>query len=146
MSNIVKIHKIRENCKLPTTATKGSAGADIYACIDTKLIIKPGETAFIPTGFSLALPENYVGLIFARSGLATKEGLAPANKVGVIDSDYRGEVGIVLYNQSKTNRAIMPQQRIAQLVVVPYVPAVFEEVDKLEETVRGEGGYGSTGK
>ena len=117
----------------------------MYACIDDSLTINPGETILVPTGLAVALPEGYAGLIYARSGLASKKGLAPANKVGVIDSDYRGEVMVALHNHSNVPATIEPNERVAQLVITPYIAALYNVVDELDETERGEGGFGSTG-
>lgn len=143
----VKIKKVRENAQIPTYGTKEAAGADIYAAIQENITIEPGETKLIPTGFALEVPIQYAGLIYARSGLASKKGLAPANKVGVVDSDYRGEVMVSLHNHSKEAQTIEPKERIAQLIITPYIKANFEEVSSLEEdTERGTGGFGSTGR
>lgn len=141
----VKIKKLKPNAAIPTYGSKYAAGADLYACIDSAVSIQPGETHLIPTGLSMELPEGYAGLIYARSGLASKKGLAPANKVGVIDSDYRGEVLVALHNHSTATASVDPGERIAQLVITPYIAGLFEEADDLSETVRGEGGFGSTG-
>lgn len=140
----LEIKKLDEKAIIPTYGTKDSAGADLYALIDDKLTINPGETKVIPTGLSMAIPKGYVGLIYARSSLGTKKGLAPANKVGVIDADYRGEVKVVLYNQSKEEQTISPNERIAQIVITPYMQVDFIEVEELSETERGTGGFGST--
>lgn len=142
----VKIKKICENAKIPTYGTEFSAGADIYALLDEAVTIAPNETVMIKTGLQMEIPENYVGLIYPRSGISVKRGLAPANKVGVIDSDYRGEVMVALHNHSTENQTVEPFERIAQLVIAPYIQASFEEVSSLEESVRGEGGFGSTGR
>lgn len=141
----VNIKKLNEKAKLPTYGTEYSAGADLYACIDDVVEINPHETKLISTGLSLEVPENYAGLIYARSGLASKKGLAPANKVGVIDSDYRGEVFVALHNHTNEVRQVEPFERIAQLVITPFLKVEFNETDELNETVRGEGGFGSTG-
>ena len=130
----------------PTYGTEFSAGADLYACEGKDTVIAPGETCLIHTGISLEIPEGYAGLIYARSGIATKRGLAPANKVGVIDSDYRGEIMVSLHNHSAVPQTVSDGERIAQLVVTPYLKVVFEESQTLSETVRGDGGFGSTGK
>lgn len=140
----LEIKKLDEKAIIPTYGTKDSAGADLYALIDDKLTINPSETKVIPTGLSMAIPKGYVGLIYARSSLGTKKGLAPANKVGVIDADYRGEVKVVLYNQSKEEQTISPNERIAQIVITPYMQVDFIEVEELSETERGTGGFGST--
>ena len=142
----IKIKKLNEKATIPTYGTAMSAGADLYAMIDSEIPINPNETAIIPTGIAMAIPSNYVGLIYARSSLGTKKGLAPANKVGVIDSDYRGEIKVVLYNQSNKIQTISPNERIAQIVITPYVQASFSLVNELDETERGTGGFGSTNK
>ncbi|MBQ3865869.1 MAG: dUTP diphosphatase [Clostridia bacterium] len=141
----VTVKKIREGAILPRYGSARAAGADLYACTESDLILKPGETALIPTGLIVALPEGTVGLVYARSGLALREGLAPANKVGVIDCDYRGEVMVALYNHSAEPRTVSPGERIAQLVITPYLAGAFEEGD-VDDTARGAGGFGSTGK
>ena len=141
----VKIKKISPNAVLPTYGTEDAAGADLSACLFAPITIDPGQTFVVKTGLTMEIPEGYVGLIYARSGLATKRGLAPANKVGVIDSDYRGEIMVALYNQSELPQKIEPGERIAQLVIAPYLQGVFNEVDELSDTTRGAGGFGSTG-
>lgn len=142
----VKIQKLDKNAKIPVYGSEYAAGADLYACLGEEVKIPAGETVVIPTGIALELPVGFAGLIYARSGLATKQGLAPANKVGVVDCDYRGEVKVALFNHSKEERTVAPGDRIAQLVITPYITAVFEERAELSETVRGAGGFGSTGK
>lgn len=141
----VDIKKLKENATIPTYGSENAAGADLYACLDAPLTLESGETFLVPTGLSMSLPEGYAGLIYARSGLASKKGLAPANKVGVVDSDYRGEVMVALHNHSKVAATIEPNERIAQLVITPYIAASFALVDELDETKRGTGGFGSTG-
>lgn len=141
----VNVKKLKANATIPTYGSANAAGADLYACIDEALTIASGETFLVPTGLSMELPEGYAGLIYARSGLASKKGLAPANKVGVIDSDYRGEIMVALHNHSKEAATIEPNERIAQLVITPYIAAAFNAVDELSDTVRGTGGFGSTG-
>jgi dUTP pyrophosphatase len=141
----VKIKKISPNAVLPTYGTENAAGADLSACLFAPITIDPGQTFVVKTGLTMEIPEGYVGLIYARSGLATKRGLAPANKVGVIDSDYRGEIMVALYNQSELPQKIEPGERIAQLVIAPYLQGIFNEVDELSDTTRGAGGFGSTG-
>ena len=141
----VKLKKLNENAKIPTYGSPFSAGADLYACIDTDLVIEPQTTVLVKTGLAMELSEGLVALIYARSGLASKRGLAPANKVGVIDSDYRGEIMVALHNHSNQPQTISPFERIAQMVVTPYVKCDFEEVENLDSTERGEGGFGSTG-
>lgn len=142
----VGLKKLSEKAIVPTYGTAYSAGADLYACLEEEISIAPGETVLVHTGLALEIPEGYVGLIYARSGLATKRGLAPANKVGVIDADYRGEVMVALYNQSGNVQTVAHGERIAQLVIAPFLTAEFEEADDLSDTVRGAGGFGSTGK
>jgi dUTP pyrophosphatase len=142
----IKIKKLNENATIPTYGSEFSAGADLYSCEGEDVIISSGETRLIHTGIALEIPQGYVGLIYARSGLATKRGLAPANKVGVIDSDYRGEIMVALYNQSNIEQTVANGERIAQIVFTPYVAANFEVCEELDSTVRGEGGFGSTGR
>ena len=141
----VRIKKLREDAVIPAYGTEFAAGADLYACLDEPLTIAPGETKMVYTGLAMELPAGYVGLVYARSGMATKRGLAPANKVGVIDSDYRGELMVGLHNHSAAPQTIEPGERVAQLVIAPYITADFEEADELSDTVRGAGGFGSTG-
>ncbi len=141
----VNIKKLDERAVIPTYGTEYSAGADFYAILDGDLTIKPNQTEFIKTGLAMEIPYGYVGLIYARSGLACKKGLAPANKVGVIDTDYRGEIMVALHNHSDNEITITDKERIAQLVIAPYLKADFNQVDSLEDTVRGAGGFGSTG-
>lgn len=142
----IKIKKLNENATIPTYGSEFSAGADLYALSDERVEIKPGETVFVHTGLSFEIPEGYGGFVFARSGLACKKGIAPANKVGVIDSDYRGEVMVALHNHSDTAVFVENGERIAQIVFLPYAAAEFVLCDELKDTVRGEGGFGSTGK
>ena len=142
----MKIKKLNENAVVPTYGTEFAAGADLYACEDGEVVIAPGETKFIHTGIAMEIPSGYVGLIYARSGLSTKRGLAPANKVGVIDSDYRGEIMVALYNQSGVSQTIAGGERIAQIVFTPYATAEFEVACELDGTARREGGFGSTGR
>ena len=141
----VRIKKINENAIIPTYGTEYSAGADLYALLESKIEIKPHETVFVHTGISVEIPEGYCGLIFARSSMGSKRGLAPANKVGVIDADYRGEIMVTLHNHSEITQTVEPGERIAQLAIVPFLKAEFEEVDELTDTTRGAGGFGSTG-
>ena len=144
---LIKIKKLREEATIPTSGSRYAAGYDLYACLpDGDVSIAPHATAKIGTGLSMAVPEGYFGAIFARSGLATKEGLRPANCVGVCDSDYRGEYIIALHNDCDTTRTISHGARIAQLVVMPDLPVDFEECEELPETERGASGFGSTGK
>lgn len=142
----VKIKKLSDKAVVPTYGSEFSAGADLYACVDGEIVINPHETVVIPTGIALELPVGYAGLIYARSGLATKKGLAPANKVGVVDCDYRGEVKVALLNHTSEPKTVEGGERIAQLVITPYLTAQFVETDSLSDTVRGAGGFGSTGK
>lgn len=141
----VNIKKLSEKAVIPTYGSEYAAGADLYACAEGEIEIKPHTTAVIPTGIALELPVGFAGLIYARSGLATKKGLAPANKVGVVDCDYRGEVKVALHNHSETAQTVCAGERIAQLVITPYITAQFEEAEELTDTVRGGGGFGSTG-
>lgn len=145
MKPTVRIKKLSPAAKLPTYGSAAAAGADLYALIDAPLTVAPGETVKVPTGLALELPEGYAGLVYARSGMAVKRGLAPANKVGVIDADYRGEVIVMLFNHSETPQEIAPMERIAQLVITPILQVDFTECDELSDTVRGAGGFGSTG-
>ncbi len=145
MTAPVSVKLLDPRARLPVYGSPDAAGADLYALTDGPVTIAPGQTVLIHTGIALAIPRGYVGLVYARSGLATKEGLAPANKVGVIDADYRGELMVSLYNQSKANRIVEHGQRIAQLVVAPYLTANFVPAEELEATQRGAGGFGSTG-
>ena len=142
----IKVKRIKEKAIIPTYGSDEAAGADLYACIDEPVTIEPGASAFIPTGLSMELPRGYAGLIYARSGLACKRGLAPANKVGVVDSDYRGEFMIVLHNHGSSPQTIEHGERIAQLVITPVFTPGFTEVDVLSDTERSNGGFGSTGK
>lgn len=142
----IEIKKLTETAKLPTRGSDRAAGYDLYADIQESVLIKPHTTAKIGTGLAVAIPEGYFGAIFARSGLATKQGLRPANCVGVCDEDYRGEYIVALHNDTDMNRIIEPCDRIAQLVVLPYLPVEFEEVTELSETERGAEGFGSTGR
>ena len=141
----ITVKKLNEKAILPTYGSDFSAGADLYALIEGSVEFLPNETKLIPTGLAMEIPVGYAGLIYARSGLASKRGLAPANKVGVVDSDYRGEIMVALHNHSDKIQKIEAQERIAQLVVTPFLKAEFIEVETLGETVRGEGGFGSTG-
>ncbi len=143
----LRIKKLNPNATIPSYGTDYAAGADLYACIDEPVSIGCGETKMIGTGIAMEIPTGYVGLVFARSGLACKKGLAPANKVGVIDSDYRGEIKVALHNHNGFGDALTVEagERIAQISIVPYLKAEFDVVDNLEDTERGEGGFGSTG-
>ena len=142
----LKIQKVRDGAILPVRATDGSAGMDLYACLDEPVTIQPGKSVFIPTGLSMELPKGCAGLIYARSGLACKRGLAPANKVGVIDSDYRGEFIVVLYNHGDVEQSVSDGERIAQLVITPVLTPSYLEVEELTDTLRSAGGFGSTGR
>lgn len=143
---VISVKKLDERAVLPTYGSEYAAGADLYALLDEETVIQPGETKLIHTGLAMEIPEGYAGLIYARSGLASKRGLAPANKVGVVDADYRGELMVALHNHSNTTQKVLPAERIAQLVVTPFLKACFEETDELSDTVRGVGGFGSTGR
>jgi len=145
LSGKVNFKKLDERAVIPSYGSEFSAGCDLYAVLDDDLVIKSFETVLVKTGLAMEIPVGYAGLIFARSGLASKKGLAPANKVGVVDADYRGEIMVALHNHSNEDRVVAPGERIAQLVIMPFFKAMFEEVDELDETVRGEGGFGSTG-
>ena len=142
----IRVKILREGAKLPTYGSSQAAGADLYACLEEPVTIAPGETKFIPTGIALEVPEHCAGLVYARSGLACKRGLAPANKVGVIDSDYRGEIFVVLYNHGNQAQTIESGERIAQIIITPVLQPGYEMVKNLSDTVRGEGGFGSSGK
>lgn len=146
MSEIIKIKRLTDTAVIPEKGSKYSAGFDLSADIIHPIRIAPKETVKIPTGLSIELPEGYFGAIYARSGLASKQGLRPANCVGVADSDYRGEYIVALHNDSDEIREVEPGQRIAQLVIQPYLVCEFVESDQLSETERGDGGFGSTGK
>lgn len=146
---MINIKKTNENAKTPTYGSEFAAGADLYAVVhneEKKIEILPGETAFVDTGVVMEIPNGYVGLIYARSGLSCKQGLAPANKVGVIDSDYRGNIMVALYNQSSETRIVSEGDRIAQIIIQPVEQFGFNVKEKLSDTKRGEGGFGSTGK
>lgn len=142
----IKIKKLSENAVLPTRGSTSAAGYDLYACIESELTVAPHETVKVGTGLAIEVPDGYFGAIFARSGLAAKEGLRPANCVGVADSDYRGEYIVALHNDSETPHTVTPGERIAQLVIMPYLSCEFELSDTLCKTERGSGGFGSTGK
>ena len=142
----VRIKKLNDRARIPTYGTEFSAGADLYNMEGNDVTIMPHETVMIPLGFAIEIPAGYAGLVFARSGLASKRGVAPANKVGVIDSDYRGECMVALHNHTDKDVTVEGGERIAQLSIVPYLKAEFEEAAELSDTVRGGGGFGSTGK
>ena len=143
----VRIKRLREAATIPTYGSNFAAGCDLYACPEQdEVVIEAGKTVMIPTGWAMEIPEGFAGLIYARSGLASKSGLAPANKVGVVDCDYRGEICVALHNHSGETRVVKRGDRIAQMVITPYLAATFCESDELSDTVRGAGGFGSTGK
>lgn len=144
--NPVRVKRVLEGAKLPTYGSACAAGADLYACLEEAVTIQPGETVFIPTGIALEVPQGCAGLIYARSSMGAKRGLAPANKVGVIDSDYRGQVMVALHNHSALPQSVEPQERIAQLLITPVYTPGFVETEELSDTQRGAGGFGSTGK
>lgn len=146
LSAKINIKKLTDTAKTPTRGSEHAAGYDLYADVKNQVMISPHETAKIGTGLAIEIPDGYFGAIFARSGLAAKEGLRPANCVGVCDNDYRGEYIVAVHNDSDQPRVIDPGERIAQLVVMPYLAVIFEEVTELTDTNRGEGGFGSTGK
>lgn len=141
----VHVKFLRPNAKLPTYGSAEAAGADLYACLDESVTIAPGETKAIPTGIALEIPKGCAGLVYARSGMACKRGLAPANKVGVVDSDYRGEILVMLHNHGKEAQTIQCGDRVAQMLVTPVLTPPYGAVPELDSTVRGEGGFGSTG-
>lgn len=144
--NTVRVKKLNPNAVLPTYGSAEAAGADLYACLEGPVTIQPGETAWIPTGIALEVPKGCAGLIYARSSMGVKRGLAPANKVGVIDSDYRGEIRVVLLNHGKAPQTVEHAERVAQFLITPVLTPAYEEVDELSDTDRGSGGFGSTGK
>lgn len=142
----INVKKLRANAILPTYGTAEAAGADLYACLEEPVTIAPGETVFIPTGLAMEVPKGCAGLVYARSGMASKRGLAPANKVGVIDSDYRGEVTVALHNHGSESQTVSGGDRIAQLLITPVLQCAFQETEELTDTNRGVGGFGSTGR
>lgn len=142
----IHVKKLHPNAILPTYGSAEAAGADLYACLDEGVTIEAGETVFVPTGLSLEVPKGCAGLVYARSSLGAKRGLAPANKVGVIDSDYRGEIRVVLHNHGKVAQRVEPGDRIAQFIITPVLTPAYVETDCLSDTDRGRGGFGSTGK
>ncbi len=144
--NAIRVKILREGAKLPTYGTLSAAGADLYAWLEQSVIIEPGKTAFIPTGIALEVPEGCAGLIYARSGLSCKQGLAPANKVGVVDSDYRGEITVALHNHGSEARTVNHGDRIAQFIITPVLQPAYQVAQELSDSVRGTGGFGSTGK
>lgn len=142
----IRVKKLHEKAILPTYGSEEAAGADLYACLEEPVTIGPGETKWLPTGIALEVPKGCAGLVYARSSLGTKRGLAPANKVGVIDSDYRGQIMVVLHNHGREAQTITCGERVAQLVITPVFTPGFTEVSELPDTIRGAGGFGSTGK
>jgi len=144
--NAIRVKILREGAKLPTYGTASAAGADLYAWLEQSVIIEPGKTAFIPTGIALEVPEGCAGLIYARSGLSCKQGLAPANKVGVVDSDYRGEITVALHNHGGEARTVNHGDRIAQFIITPVLQPAYQVAEELSDSLRGSGGFGSTGK
>ena len=144
--SVIRVKKLNPNAVLPTYGSCDAVGADLYACLETSVTIQPGEIFWVPTGIALEVPKGCAGLVYARSSLGAKRGLAPANKVGVIDPDYRGEIRVVLLNHSKVPQTLEPGERVAQFVITPVLTPLYEEVGELEDTVRGAGGFGSTGK
>lgn len=141
----VKVRKLRDTAVVPARESAGAAGADLHASVDMPVTIGPGETALIPTGLSLEIPAGFAGFVLARSGISSKRGLAPANKVGLIDSDYRGELFVPLHNHGRESQIVAPEERIAQLVILPVPDVEYLEADTLTQTARGDGGFGSTG-
>ena len=142
----IPVKILREGALLPTYGSPEAAGADLYACLETAVTIEPGKTAFIPTGIAMEVPRGCAGLIYARSGLACKRGLAPANKVGVVDSDYRGEILVALHNHGNTSQTVENGERIAQFVITPVLTPAYEVAEELSDTARDQGGFGSTGR
>lgn len=145
MKQTIRVRKLKENAILPTYGSAEAAGADLYACLEGETVIEPGQSVFIPTGLAMEIPKGYAGLIYARSGMACKRGLAPANKVGVVDSDYRGEFMVVLHNHGKQAQMVSHGERIAQLVITPVLTPSFCLCEDLTDTERAGGGFGSTG-
>lgn len=144
--NTIHVKKLNPNAILPSYGSAEAAGADLYACLEEPLAIAPGETVFVPTGIAMEVPKGCAGLVYARSGLACKRGLAPANKVGVVDSDYRGQIMVALHNHGNASQTIAHGERIAQMVITPVLTPRYEEAAELDQTLRGTGGFGSTGK
>lgn len=144
--NVIRVKKLYPNATLPTYGSAGAVGADLYACLEHPVVIQPGEVFWVPTGIALEVPAGCAGLVFARSSMGAKRGLAPANKVGVIDPDYRGEVKVVLLNHSQQPQTLAPGERVAQFVITPVLTPSYEEAEELSDTTRGAGGFGSTGK
>ena len=144
--NAIRVKMLRAGAQLPTYGSAQAAGADLYACLPEAVTIAPGETAFVPTGIALEVPVGCAGLIYARSGMACKRGLAPANKVGVVDSDYRGEVVVALHNHGSISQTVENGERVAQFVITPVLTLAYEVAEELSDTARNQGGFGSTGK
>ena len=144
--NTVRVKKLHPQAQLPTYGSAAAVGADLYACLQEPVSIAPGETFWVPTGIALEVPEGCAGLVYARSSMGAKRGLAPANKVGVIDPDYRGEIKVVLLNHSNQVQVLQPGERVAQFVITPVLMPAYEEAEELTDTSRGMGGFGSTGK
>lgn len=142
----IRVKKLHPNAVLPTYGSAEAAGADLYACLEEAVTIQPGEVYWVSTGIALEVPKGCAGLVYARSSLGAKRGLAPANKVGVVDSDYRGEIKVVLLNHSNQPQTLQPGERVAQFVITPVLTPSYEEVEELTDTTRGTGGFGSTGK
>lgn len=142
----IPVKKLHPNAILPTYGSAEAAGADLYACLEEPVVVHPGQTVWIPTGLAMEIPKGCAGLVYARSGLACKKGLAPANKVGVIDSDYRGPITVVLHNHGSESQTIAHGERIAQIIITPVLTPAYEVVEELSDTGRGQGGFGSTGK
>ena len=142
----VNVKKLHPNAKLPTYGSSEAAGADLYACLEDAVTIVPGEVFWVPTGIALEVPKGCAGLVYARSSLGTKRGLAPANKVGVVDSDYRGEIKVVLLNHSNQPQIVEPGERVAQFLITPVLQPQYVETEELTDTIRGAGGFGSSGK
>ena len=142
----IRVKKLNPNAKLPTYGSSEAAGADLYACLEEAVTIQPGEVYWVPTGIALEVPKGCAGLVYARSSMGVKRGLAPANKVGVVDSDYRGEIKVVLLNHSNQPQTLEPGERVAQFVITPVLTPAYEEAEDLSDTSRGIGGFGSTGK
>ena len=143
---MIRVKQLKPGAKLPSYGTEEAAGADLYACLDAPVTLEPGTSAFIPTGIALEVPRGCAGLIYARSGMACKRGLAPANKVGVVDSDYRGEITVVLHNHGTVSQTIEDGERIAQFIITPVLTPAYGFVESLSDTRRNQGGFGSTGK
>lgn len=142
----IRVKILREGARLPSYGSAEAAGADLYACLNEAVTIAPGETAFLPTGIALEVPKGCAGLVYARSGMACKRGLAPANKVGVVDSDYRGEIMVALHNHGEVEQTVESGERIAQFVITPVLTPAYEMAENLSDTARNDGGFGSTGK